>query len=139
MPSTDGIHHDRKVKDIKGPTASAWIGQREDRGFSRIPSGVQPDRSFAEAWGKSGSEDGQFRTIEQIDFDAAGDLCVLEGSSSRPVVQRFRFGAPNNPFLSPPVRDGTRLQRPKSIACGPFGGIWVWDAKTAQAVLFVQE
>lgn len=94
------------------------------------------NRAFVEEWGKKGSENGQFRRIAGLAFDPTGDLWVLDGS--RGDLQRFRFGAPANPFLSL-VKDDGRLPAPVDFAVTAFNEIWVWDKNKEWAAIFVQE
>lgn len=92
--------------------------------------------TFVEEWGKKGSENGQFRGITGLAFDHTGDLWVLD--RSRGDVQRFRFGAPGNSFLSV-VKDDNRARKPVDFAVSPFNELWVWDGDKGTGVIFVQE
>lgn len=145
-----GIQRDRKVektdptekeKDLDGARyLSVSADGRVVAAFSSSLKdlGEDPAKGYKALgnWGRGGSEDGQFKSIAGLDFDAAGNLWVLD--KSRRDVQRFRYADASHPFLSV-VRDSNRLASPVDLACTPYNELWVWDDKNGWAVLFVQE
>lgn len=138
LPGLDGS--DRKNKQMYLDDADRVA---VDPATGRIVAAIETnlkvyakELTYVEEWGKKGSENGQFRRIAGLDFDRTGDLWVLD--TSRGDAQRFRFGAPGNPFLSL-VKDDNRARRPVDFAVSPFNEVWIWDGDKGTGVIFVQE
>lgn len=95
------------------------------------------DGTFLHYLGERGGDLGQFNYPLDADFDAEGDLYVLDAFNAR--VQRFRWDGTNYRYQSHFGERGTAagsFQMPKSLAVTPSGHVYITDSLGDKVTVF---
>jgi sugar lactone lactonase YvrE len=113
------------------PAGNVWVADGKNDRFQIFA----PDGTFLEAWGTSGSVEGQFDFSAQrgccgydygdVAFDASGNIYVVDTNNAR--VQKF---SPDRAFLrawGSAGRAPGQFVVPGGIAVGPDGTVYVSD------------
>lgn len=95
------------------------------------------DGTFLHYLGERGSEPGQFNYPLDADFDADGDLYVLDALNER--VQRFHWDGRGYRYVLHFGEHGTAagsFQMPKSLAVTPSGHVYITDSLADKVTVF---
>lgn len=95
------------------------------------------DGTFLGYLGERGADPGQFNYPLDVDFDAEGDLFVLDALNAR--VQRFRWDGAAYRYLADFGEHGTAagsFQMPKSLAVSRSGHVYVTDSLGDKVTVF---